>query len=146
MCTNKEDDDRCKLTCKQSSKITCTNNKQDDDKSRKPNIIIWKFASTNGCKQDDGQSRKRLQQQKIWVKWRRIFNSSKSWQLETQGNVDICLLQMHITSSSKGDCRSKITLGQNMIGVPKRIVSFYFHQTLHLNMLLKLNDTFMLKV
>ncbi len=37
------------------------------------------------------------------------------------------------------------TMAQSMVEVPKRIVSFYIHRTPSLNMLLKLNDTFILK-
>jgi hypothetical protein len=36
--------------------------------------------------------------------------------------------------------------GQSMLGVPIKTISFYIHWTLHLNMLLKLNYIFILKV
>jgi len=38
------------------------------------------------------------------------------------------------------------TMGQSIVGIPKRTISFYIHQTPSLNMLLKLNDRFILKV
>jgi hypothetical protein len=37
-------------------------------------------------------------------------------------------------------------MGQSMFGVPKMIVSFLFIKPLHLNMFLKFNDKFILRV
>jgi hypothetical protein len=60
------------------------------------------------------------------LRWWRIFNFATSWQLRTQGNVSIHLLQMYIKSSSKGDCCSKITHGsKNGWGTQKDYLILY---------------------